>query len=913
MANRNTNLTKPELVKPTINGDTDVWGRKLNDNIDKQDVFNAKLIEDSESQNTELERLEKEKFDINDVEEIVYPMMDNYADTHIKPKLDEHVETVNKPNLDAYTESKKQELNKHVQDVNKVELNTYTETKKSELDTHTTEKKSELDSYTSTKKSELDTHTIEKESRLDLYEKEKEKELDTFTTAKKSEITQHTNTEKENITSHTEDKKLELDTYTNGKKEQLDNYTNEKQTQLDNYTVTKQEQLDGYTTTKKEEITEHTETKKTEITSHTDSKKTELDEYEKVKESQLNTYTTIKEQQITEHTDSEIERIKATGIDGKLDKGGYEGTAQDLKNEIDNKPNTEVIAGNGILANKSGNEVTISLQSATDGIVINKDNIQLNVVNDLLTGGITRPLSAEQGKVLKQLIDTIGQGGTTTLLRKARIIGENDYLGNLTANTVQIVVGNKLNEPTLYLDGIRMDKNTYSVELNTGLITLNQVYANYDVTWVVTDKLPYHIRFSYPTLQLLQNDENIKSIIELGDVIEIQGESDANDGGHRLVICENTSKLNGVDIGNGRFLNEIPNSRPEMKQDKTDNKLQTTSKEIVGAINESLYRVNWLKIKDLEYPDLLQLRKPGFYEFSSKTMVGRPDNVENGFLIIPAIDYNGSGSGRVQIAIERTGQGRIFTRTIYDDIAQEWQEVLFCNSKLFLGNAGITAIKYIQENAIKEANKGYIDKTTGELYYCYKRTPENVVTPDRNYFYKATNIDNTKSIQIFTHLKNNNGFFIRVSLADNKIDFPNYYNTLRIPVGYTNPSNNTRWMYLNGELTIVSGYNYGNYSGIIKGLISQYKIKNKDNDNFTINSNIMNFMSAKSNPKSIFVETVYVKEDNEWYLDISHKGKQTTLDIHYVDYSDGLPSYLIPKCEGFKLIDKDLTEVSPLY
>lgn len=255
--------------------------------------------------------------------------------------------------------------------------------------------------------------------------------------------------------------------------------------------------------------------------------------------------------------------------DLKLDSGGYEGTAIDLKNLIDSKPNTEVVAGQGLKSSQVENTVTVSIESADEGILVNENNIQLNVVNDLVTGGIKRPLSAEQGKVLKQLIDTLGSGGTTSLLRQARVLGDADYIGSLSASAVDIVVGSKLNKPTLYLDGTRMDSTTYSVELNLGKITLNEAYADYDVTWVVEDEFPSHIRFSYPTLSLLQADEQIKSIINVGDVIEILGESDADDGGQRLVKCSNELGLNGVDIGDGKYLNEIPNSKPSNKVDKS--------------------------------------------------------------------------------------------------------------------------------------------------------------------------------------------------------------------------------------------------------------------------------------------------------------------------------------------------------
>lgn len=231
--------------------------------------------------------------------------------------------------------------------------------------------------------------------------------------------------------------------------------------------------------------------------------------------------------------------------------------------------NINITAGKGLTG---GGDLTANrnfdIVSANEGILVNADNIELNVVDDLVTGGAKRPLSAEQGKVLKQLLDTIGTGGASQLFRNARTLGELDLVGQLGSNARSITAGKRLYKPVLYLDGIRIDKNMYDVNLDNGLITLKEPYSKYEVTWVIEDEYPNYIKLSFPTLNMLVNDEATKAEIELGDVIEIQGESEAGDGGHRLVKCENSSKLNGVSIGAGKFLNEIPNTRTSEKLDK---------------------------------------------------------------------------------------------------------------------------------------------------------------------------------------------------------------------------------------------------------------------------------------------------------------------------------------------------------
>lgn len=633
-------ITKPSLIKPTINGDINTWGHKLNENIDKTSLFMDEVITDSQDKDQELTRLEKDKVSKDEVEEIVEIKVDKYVETNVKPEIDKYLEQTTKPNLDNYLEQKKADLDKYNIEVKKPELDAYTNEKKKELDAHEKIKETELDSHTTKKEEQLDTYTITKKEEITTHTTQKIEEVNTHVEAKKTEITQHADNEKEKITQHTTAKIEEIDTHVVTKKTELDTYEKEKEKQLDAYTTTKEGELDTHTVKKQEQLDAYEKTKETELGQYAESERTSITNHTTSKIEEITQHTDSEKIRVTTHTDAEIERIKGEGttqvglvtaegtkqvnlvtkegekqvqavieageglaikvddleknkldkgevsenyntakkiedvikgnkqlIDnlgtGKLDKGTYTGTAQDLKDSIDNVVNLteKTIAGKGLTQTKEGINNTINVISADEGIIVNDDNIKLNVVDDLTTGGVKRPLSAEQGKVLKQLIDNLGTGGATQLLRNQRALGDFDYIGQLQASGKSISVGNRLYKPILYLDGIRMDKNTYTVDLTNGIITLNEVYADYEVTWVVEDDYPYYIRFSFPTLNLLINDNGIKSIIKLGDVIEIQGESNSGDGGHRLVKCENTSKLNGVSIGEGKYLNEIPNTR----------------------------------------------------------------------------------------------------------------------------------------------------------------------------------------------------------------------------------------------------------------------------------------------------------------------------------------------------------------
>lgn len=178
---------KPNLIKPHIGGDTDVWGNKLNENIDKQDVFNQTIIEDSVAQYQEISRLDEEKINRSELNTLVQNTIDNYVDENTKPKLNEHVENVNKPELNRYVDTKKEELNQHEK------------TKETELDLHTSKKKEELNTYIKNKETEIDNYTEEQKNELDVYEQAKEVQLNEFKDVKNVEITNHTNSEIERI------------------------------------------------------------------------------------------------------------------------------------------------------------------------------------------------------------------------------------------------------------------------------------------------------------------------------------------------------------------------------------------------------------------------------------------------------------------------------------------------------------------------------------------------------------------------------------------------------------------------------------------------------------------------------------------------------------------------------------------
>lgn len=95
-------------------------------------------------------------------------------------------------------------------------------------------------------------------------------------------------------------------------------------------------------------------------------------------------------------TTSVIGGVKPDGTTTSVDVNGVISTVNRAS------ISTQIIAGNGLTG---GGDLTASrtlaVASATDGIVVNADNIQLSTINNLTTVSATKPLSAGQGKILQ--------------------------------------------------------------------------------------------------------------------------------------------------------------------------------------------------------------------------------------------------------------------------------------------------------------------------------------------------------------------------------------------------------------------------------------------------------------------------------------------------------------------------------
>ena len=134
-------------------------------------------------------------------------------------------------------------------------------------------------------------------------------------------------------------------------------------------------------------------------------------------------------------------------------------TANTNKASIETLQKISITAGNGLTG---GGDLTanrgLNVVSANDGITVNTDNIQLNVVNNLVSASTTQPLSAAQGKQLQTNITNV-QTNVTNLGNK-KITAGNGLSGDITLNaggTIDVNVDGTsiiISEDKLYVDTI---------------------------------------------------------------------------------------------------------------------------------------------------------------------------------------------------------------------------------------------------------------------------------------------------------------------------------------------------------------------------------------------------------------------------------------------------------------------------
>lgn len=162
--------------------------------------------------------------------------------------------------------------------------------------------------------------------------------------------------------------------------------------------------------------------------------------------------------------------------------------------------------------------------------------------------------------------------------------------------------------------------------------------------------------------------------------------------------------------------------------------LNTTSKEVIGAINE-MNDTKIAKTTKITVTDFDLLTSEG--HFNAMVDANTPNSPE----VDPySCDIIILGTNDIILQIVILTLDKVHLRRKLRTSWGKWEKLVTTASKEFLGNTGVSSIQYIQDDITKEKGKGYFDKTTGEMYICLVTTDEKNVTKGK--FELASNIEN---------------------------------------------------------------------------------------------------------------------------------------------------------------------------
>lgn len=256
---------------------------------------------------------------------------------------------------------------------------------------------------------------------------------------------------------------------------------------------------------------------------------------------------------------------------------------------------------------------------------------------------------------------------------------------------------------------------------------------------------------------LLNNDKALKKLAEAIQARTITAGKGLQGGGalskdvtlnvvsvnDAIIVNDNDIQLNPVnDLTTGgtdkALSGEMGKKLNTDKQNKTDSGLQTDSKEIVGAINESLWSIGYKALSTVN--DFNELTQSGvFYGRAEVGTLNAPFTPPFSFVLI---NYNKSGF--IEQKVIAGSEDNIVTRKSIGSRWYNWEKTLRTNTKEFLGNAGISSIIYIQDSGPKTQGQGYIDKDTGQVYLCLETNTDTTIT---NKFMSITNVELGKKVK----------------------------------------------------------------------------------------------------------------------------------------------------------------------
>lgn len=177
------------------------------------------------------------------------------------------------------------------------------------------------------------------------------------------------------------------------------------------------------------------------------------------------------------------------------------------------------------------------------------------------------------------------------------------------------------------------------------------------------------------------------------------------------------------------------------KQNITDSRLQTESKEIVDSINEVWRYRNYTSYSpiddgDIQYRAFIDNAYERIALVSERTDRGTNENI--------SLLLNGKYNTDLTKLLFRR-RNSLDTDSVNFSDFEVFHQGNYEKNKIMLGNMGVNNLIYIQDVGEKTAGNGYVDKTTGQLYLC-KTTNSDVTVTDK--FVLATNIKNRDRISV---------------------------------------------------------------------------------------------------------------------------------------------------------------------
>ena len=425
----------------------------------------------------------------------------------------------------------------------------------------------------------------------------------------------------------------------------------------------------------------------------------------------------------------------------KLDKGGYTGTAQNLLTEISKIASKtilgRIIIGKGLTVDSSGRT---SIVSKNDGIIVNDNDIQLNVVDNLTTDSTTKALSGKQGKILNETKQNKEDSTLKTVVKT--IVGAiNELYNELVKKATKtqlgrIKVGNNL---TVDEDGTLHGTPEYTHPTGNGNnhIPANGVSGNF-LKWLSSGAAQW-TNITWSDITGKPNSFTPSSHTHTKANITDFPASMKNP--YALSIQLNSGTAYTYDGAATKNINITPASIGAADSSHTHTKANITD------FPTSMKNPNALEIK-------MNGQNPVSYDGAAAKSI---NITASGIGAEPAFKKNGAFNKNFGTTSNTVLEGA------------KLAEIL-----------GLTYGGSLNTSSAKTVNYAYYDSTTKKVYKCIKATSINYA--DANYFEAISNNDLLGKLQNLTTMNSNYCYIGKLLLqwgksGSSKVTFPVKFNT----------------------------------------------------------------------------------------------------------------------------------------